>query len=402
MTTDGPAGHDRGGVSLQAVWAGYGEPGPENAVLRGLSLDLPAGTRLGILGDSGSGKSTALAVLAGLHDPWHGRVWMDGADVTDLRAFERPSNLVFQDGALFPFRTAAANIRFGPETQGRAGWAGPQGLDRAADELAAWGLQGIGDRRPGTLSGGQQQRVALLRALVNQPQVLLLDEPFRGLDEPTRRELVEVMRRSARLARQTLVLATHDIDEIFPLVDRVAVIEAGIISQLGTPAEVYRKPATVGAMRLSGDVVPLDRSALAAGPAALPAGDLWARPEALRLRARDGERPSTGELVLTGRLAWVAGGGVHRLFDVALDSGRHLTWRGPGEVDLPVGAEVEIAVPADAVLAPPAQPRDPPSAWAAWTAEHSAAHSAAHGAPPPATDPWTDPWDLDLGLIDRG
>ena len=205
-----------------------------------LSLSIERGEMLSLLGPSGSGKTTTLRLLAGFEVPDHGRVIVEGEDVTRSEPVTRRFGMVFQHYALFPHLDVGQNLAFGLESLGVSG----EDLDRrVARALALVDLAGFERRRIGQLSGGQQQRVALARALAPEPRVLLLDEPLSNLDpslrERTRREIRELIRRVGI----TTVLVTHEQDEAFDLGDRVAVLRGGRLQQVGTPEDLYAAPA---------------------------------------------------------------------------------------------------------------------------------------------------------------
>jgi len=204
-------------------------------------LTLGAGELVALLGPSGSGKTTALRVLAGLESCDDGHILIDGADVSTLPTSRRDMGMVFQAYSLFPHLSAGANVEFGlrmrrvPADERRA---------RAAEALALVGLDAHYDRYAHQLSGGQQQRVALARALVTRPRVLLLDEPLSALDAKVRVSLREQIRRIQTELGITTLFVTHDQDEALAVADRVAVMRDGRIEQVGTPEELYTRPAT--------------------------------------------------------------------------------------------------------------------------------------------------------------
>jgi iron(III) transport system ATP-binding protein len=206
-------------------------------VLHGVSLSVPAGRTLAVLGASGCGKTTLLRCVAGLQRPDAGRVLLDGQDVTDVPPERRGVGMVFQDGALFPHLTVAGNVGFGLPRRDRRGPA----VDAALDLV---GLGGMGSRMPSTLSGGQQQRVALARALAARPRVLLLDEPFASLDAALRASLRAEVAALLRELAVTAVVVTHDQEEAFVLGDEVAVVVDGRIHQQASPEALYAAPAT--------------------------------------------------------------------------------------------------------------------------------------------------------------
>ena len=209
--------------------------------MEGLSLDVPRGSLVALLGPSGCGKSTTLRMVAGLVRPDTGRVLVDGQDVTHLPPYRRRMGVVFQSYALFPHMTAAGNVEFGLRMGGASR---ADRRARAARALEMVGLAPLANRRPRELSGGQQQRVALARALAIEPDVLLLDEPLSALDAKLREELRVEMRALQLRLRTTSVFVTHDQAEALAMADQVAVMENGRIAQLGTPEEVFERPAT--------------------------------------------------------------------------------------------------------------------------------------------------------------
>ena len=212
--------------------------GPQFA-LEGLSLQVPRGDMLALLGPSGSGKTTTLRLLAGFDAPDAGRIIVDGEDVTTTPPAARRFGMVFQHYALFPHLDVGRNVAFGLESLGVPA---EERTRRVREALAMVELAGLERRPVSALSGGQQQRVALARAMAPEPRVLLLDEPLSNLDptlrERTRRELRALIRQIGI----TTVLVTHEQEEAFDLADRVAVLRAGVLEQVGTPEELYRAP----------------------------------------------------------------------------------------------------------------------------------------------------------------
>jgi putative spermidine/putrescine transport system ATP-binding protein len=206
-----------------------------------IDLEIDHGEFFTLLGPSGSGKTTTLRMVAGFETPDGGSIELAGDDVSRVPPYERPVNTVFQDYALFPHMTVQENVEYGlmvkkvrkPDRRARAG---------AALEMVRLG--GYGDRKPSQLSGGQRQRVALARAIVNEPKVLLLDEPLGALDLKLRQQLqIELKQIQLELA-MTFVYVTHDQEEALTMSDRIAVFNEGRIEQVGTPAEMYEHPET--------------------------------------------------------------------------------------------------------------------------------------------------------------
>jgi spermidine/putrescine transport system ATP-binding protein len=224
-------------VRLAGVRKQFGE----FVAVRDLDLDIAEGEFFTLLGPSGCGKTTTLRMVAGFEEPTAGQVLIDGDDVAALPAHKRPTNTVFQSYALFPHLSVADNVAFGLK---RKKVAGEEIERRVTSELERVGLAGERNRRPNQLSGGQQQRVALARALVNLPKVLLLDEPLGALDLKLRKGLQVELKRIQREVGITFVYVTHDQEEALTMSDRIAVMNAGRIEQIGGPEEVYERPTT--------------------------------------------------------------------------------------------------------------------------------------------------------------
>ncbi|CAB4611801.1 unannotated protein [freshwater metagenome] len=205
-----------------------------------LSITIPAGSFFALLGASGCGKTTTLRMVAGLEDPTHGQIFIGDQDVTELRAFQRPVNTVFQSYALFPHLDIFENVAFGLRRRGVK-----DVDDQVIAILELVELSALARRKPSQLSGGQQQRVAVARALINQPDVLLLDEPLGALDLKLRRQMQIELKRIQSEVGTTFVHVTHDQEEAMTMADTVAVMNAGRIEQMGHPAEVYELPRTI-------------------------------------------------------------------------------------------------------------------------------------------------------------
>src|SRR6476620_6129191 len=224
-------------IRLEAVRKTFGEV----EAVRGVDLDIADGEFFSMLGPSGSGKTTVLRMIAGFEAPTGGRIVLDGQDVTRVPPFDRDVNTVFQDYALFPHMTLEQNVAYGLRVKG-VGRA--ERHRRATTALERVQLPGFGARRPSQLSGGQRQRVALARALVNEPKVLLLDEPLGALDLKLREEMQGELARIQREVGITFVFVTHDQGEALTLSTRVAVFNQGRIEQVDTPRAIYEEPAT--------------------------------------------------------------------------------------------------------------------------------------------------------------
>jgi putative spermidine/putrescine transport system ATP-binding protein len=245
--------------------------------LDGLSLDVASGEFVSLLGPSGCGKTTALRIVAGFEWADSGAVLVDGVDITGLPANKRNMGMVFQAYSLFPNMTALENVEFGLRVRRKSR---AERRQRAQELLELVDLPTQADRYPNQLSGGQQQRVALARALAIEPEVLLLDEPLSALDAKVRVQLRAEVRRIQRELGITTLYVTHDQEEALSISDRVAVMNAGRIEHVGTPAEVYESPRTaftatfVGTMnRLDAEVVSLSDRRVRCGSVELTLAD---------------------------------------------------------------------------------------------------------------------------------
>ena len=224
-------------------------------VLNDVSLHVQEGELVALLGPSGCGKTTLLRILAGLERPDRGRIFLQGAEVTDQRITERRVGFVFQHYALFRHMTVAENVAFGLTVQPRHQRPSAARIqERVRELLTLVQLQAMADRYPSQLSGGQRQRVALARALAVEPKLLLLDEPFGALDAKVRKELRRWLRRLHDDLHITSILVTHDQEEALEAAHRVVVMHQGNVEQVGTPDEVYENPATPFVLQFLGDV----------------------------------------------------------------------------------------------------------------------------------------------------
>jgi putative spermidine/putrescine transport system ATP-binding protein len=206
-----------------------------------VAMEIRPGEFFSLLGPSGCGKTTTLRMIAGFDSPSTGEIRVDGADITHVPAHKRDMAMVFQNYALFPHRTVAENVAFGLRMRK---------IDKATviskvkAALAMVELSGMEDRRPAQLSGGQQQRVALARAIVISPRVLLCDEPLGALDKKLRQQMQFELKQLQKTLGLTLVFVTHDQEEALAMSDRIAVMNAGRVEQIGTPVEIYDQPRT--------------------------------------------------------------------------------------------------------------------------------------------------------------
>lgn len=213
----------------------------EESVLQGISLSIAGGEFITFLGSSGCGKTTTLRIIAGLESPDEGQVFLGGKDVTNLEPNDRDVNTVFQNYALFPHMTVEENVGYGLKLKKVAKG---EIKKKVSHMLELVQLSGYEKRKPSELSGGQRQRVAIARALVNNPKVLLLDEPLGALDLQLRRAMQHELKRLQKKLGITFVYITHDQEEAINMSDRIAVMNAGRFEQIGTPDEIYNHPKT--------------------------------------------------------------------------------------------------------------------------------------------------------------
>lgn len=338
----------RGAVEFRAVRKNYGD----FTAVPGLDLRIEPGQLVTLLGPSGCGKTTTLRMLAGLETPTSGSILIGGQDVTRLPPNRRDVTMVFQSYALFPHMTIAQNVAYGLESGGmsrsEAAEAGQKGLDLV-------GLAGLGGRLPSELSGGQQQRVAVARALVLEPQVLLLDEPLSNLDARLRRRVRTEIRELQQRLGFTAVYVTHDQDEALAVSDRIIVMDRGRIAQDGAPSELYEHPASefiadfIGeANVVEGRIVSVDggraRIDLAGQQIELPARDARAgdarvalRPNAFAIRPGDGSG-------LSGTVLSSAYLGDHAEYEIDTPLGRLFIVDGAGQAPLPPGSPVSLGL----------------------------------------------------------
>jgi spermidine/putrescine ABC transporter ATP-binding subunit len=352
---------DEVAVRFSAVTKRFGK----TVALHEVSLAVRRGEFMTLLGPSGCGKTTLLNLAAGFFCPDGGEILIDGERVNDLPTYKREIGMMFQNYALFPHMTVAANVAYGLKVRhfdkreiGR----------RVGEALALVKLTGMEERKPRQLSGGQQQRVALARALVINPTVLLLDEPFSALDKNLRGSMQVELRDIQRKLGVTTIFVTHDQSEALSLSDRLAVVSEGHIRQLGTPTEIYRRPhdrfvasfvgdANVMRGRLEGIDGAQVSVALGAVRASVPSGslqgvavsapvDLYVRPEHLELTDAGGLCARRGTIV--GQV--YQGGHVDLLVECNESSPERLLVRSAGYQAMtrwPVGAQVGISISAD-------------------------------------------------------
>ncbi len=310
-------------LRLRGLSKSYGDV----VAVDGLDLEIEAGTTCALLGPSGCGKTTTLRLIAGLETPDGGEVEIDGKTVStaqrSLPPERRRIGMVFQDYALFPHLDVASNVGYGLGRRPDAG--------RVEQMLATVGLRGLGDRHPHELSGGQQQRVALARALVTEPRAVLLDEPFSNLDAGLREKVRDEVREILRAQGVTSVFVTHDQEEALSVADVVAVMNEGRVEQVGTPEEVYSRPASRWVAGFLGEIEVLPGTAAADGRVECELGhvshrdglrgevDVLIRPESLAVgTVEPGDRKGSLEAKVVSRSFY----GHDQMLSLQLPSGR--------------------------------------------------------------------------------
>ena len=297
-------------VELQDIGMTFGA----TRAVKDVSFTVEGGEFFSILGPSGCGKTTLLRMIAGFLEPTEGRILIGGRDMAGLGPNQRPTAMIFQTLALFPLMTVWENIAFGLEARG----ASRAERRKKADELLKLiALEGYGERKPGELSGGQRQRVAIARALAVEPQVLLLDEPLSALDLKLRQHMRAELRALQKRTGVTFIYITHDQSEALAISDRIAVMSAGVLQQVGAPRDLYDNPATPfvasfvgetnavsGTVAEIGDGLAVVDSGMGrlrgrAGPglAAGQAARLYVRPEALVPGGADNRLAATVERI---------------------------------------------------------------------------------------------------------
>ena len=292
-------------VRLEGVRKTYGEV----VAVDHVDLDIRNGEFFTMLGPSGSGKTTMLRMIAGFELPDRGRVELGGNDVTDLAPYDRDVNTVFQDYALFPHMSVGENVEYGLRV---AKVDKQERRKRRGEALEMVRLTGYDERKPTELSGGQRQRVALARAIVNQPRVLLLDEPLGALDLKLREQLQVELKQIQREVGITFVYVTHDQEEALTMSDRIAVFNEGRIEQAGEPESVYERPANPFVAGFVGVSNLIHRDG----------GSFTVRPEKVRMLAAGD--PAEGLVVEEGTIDDVSYAGMMTRFHVALDGGDRL------------------------------------------------------------------------------
>jgi spermidine/putrescine transport system ATP-binding protein len=337
------AGGDHPAIEFAGVAKNYLAHGETVAAVKRTDLSIAQGEFFSLLGPSGCGKTTTMRMIAGFEEPTEGKVLLDGKDVTGVSPNKRDINMVFQSYALFPHLNTYQNVAFGLE---RKKVAKNEIKRRVGEMLEIVSLGGMDKRGPREMSGGQQQRVALARALVNRPRALLLDEPLGALDLKLRQQMQVELKRIQREVGITFVYVTHDQGEALTMSDRIAVMHAGVIEQLGSPREIYERPASrfvagfIGTSnivdghveRIEGGLAVLsytaqDRVVVPVGGATRPGDKLEVsvRPEKIDMHRGVPPVASTGGSVLSGVVNEVVYHGTSTNYTVATAAGADFT-----------------------------------------------------------------------------
>jgi spermidine/putrescine transport system ATP-binding protein len=344
-------------IALEGVSKRFGK----SEAVRGVTLAIGEGEFFSLLGPSGCGKTTTLRMIAGFEVPDEGRILLQGRDVTDVLASRRPVNMVFQQYALFPHMSIYDNVAFGlkvkrvPRDQHR---------ERVHEILRVVELEGLERRRPRQLSGGQQQRVALARALVNRPAALLLDEPLGALDVKLRKQMQLELKRIQSELGTTFVYVTHDQEEALAMSDRIAVMNRGLVEQIGGPREIYEHPLTafvadfigsLNALELTVDelvggyavmrVGEAERVVVLAGSTTRPGEPLRVavRPERVQIGPVEGPARDGGSR-LEGTIAEIVYLGMYTQFHVETRAGRVVCNRLADEPQSPLQSGARVAL----------------------------------------------------------
>jgi len=281
-----------------------------------VSLEIPRGAFFSLLGPSGCGKTTLLRIIAGFETPTSGEVWLSGSRIDALPPYERNVNTVFQSYALFPHLTVQGNIEFGLRRKGKAA---SDLAARVQEVLRQVRLEMKASRRPNELSGGERQRVALARAIVLQPEVVLLDEPLSALDPQLRKQVRAELRDLQRRVGVTFLFVTHDQEEALAMSDQIAVMNAGVLEQTGTPRELYQRPRTRFVANFLGAMNWIN--------------GIGVRPEAVRIGSQGRKAVVTGIAYL---------GSVCQI-EASLETGEAVTALAPPGVGLNVGETIFVS-----------------------------------------------------------
>jgi iron(III) transport system ATP-binding protein len=356
-------------ITIDHVTKRYGFGPTAFQALTDINITIEAGEFFFLLGPSGCGKTTLLRTIAGLHAPTQGRILLGDEDVTNQPVHKRNTAMVFQSYALWPHMTVGQNVQFGPKMKGLPA---PQRQSLAEQNLKLVQLDHLAQRKPNELSGGQQQRVALARALAYSSDCLLLDEPLSNLDARLRMQMRTELRRLVKDSGATAVYVTHDQKEALSMADRIAVLHEGRIAQIGTPEDVYNRPASTfvadfigeanflpGTVQSPGEVASVDtpagpvRSAVTAEASTGQAVTCCVRPEWVRIVPR-GQAPATATALPAVIDTEVYLGEIRQYFcRLANDDTWRINTLGEQTAPFAPGAEVDLAIaPGDVCLLP--------------------------------------------------
>jgi spermidine/putrescine transport system ATP-binding protein len=347
-------------IQVERVSKIFGSGADEVRALDDVSVAIRRNEFFTLLGPSGCGKTTLLRLIAGFDHPTHGRIMLEGEDISPLPPYRRPVNTVFQSYALFPHMTVAQNIGFGLEMLGKPKGEISETVDRM---LALVRMSELRNRKTSQISGGQQQRVALARALAPRPKVLLLDEPLSALDLKLRKEMQIELKRLQHETGITFIFVTHDQEEALTMSDRIAVMSKGKILQIGSPRDIYDRPAERFVANFIGETNFLDAEIVAKGggpgeatvklkaggkvAAVLPEGGVSNGKVTVVVRPEHAQiAPARKTATLTGTLANVVYFGTDTHYHVMVDGGDEFIVRRQnlraGNEALEVGAKVGI------------------------------------------------------------
>jgi spermidine/putrescine transport system ATP-binding protein len=341
-----PSGSSSPLLSVRNIAKSFGK----TPVLNNVSLDIAEGEFLTVLGESGSGKTTLLRIIAGFERADSGEIWMAGERLDPLPPYRRRVNTVFQHYALFPHLTVAENVAYGLQV---AKWPKMEIASRVEQALTMVKMAAYASAKPATISGGQQQRVALARALINQPKLLLLDEPLSALDANLRRQMQMELKAMQREVGISFVFVTHDQEEAMVMSDRIALLRGGRLEQVASPRDIYRHPATAYTAQFIGHTNLLRgevkdgiahchslswQTGLRDGP-----GVFSLRPEDIRVATG-----SSAGVRFRGRVVQQAFHGATELLQVQCDDGQVLAVRMTGRENTGGELQLEFA-PADAI-----------------------------------------------------
>ena len=337
----------KGAVRFENVVKKFGDV----VALKSLSLDIVPGELVTLLGPSGCGKTTTLRLIAGLEAVTEGTISIGGKDVTHLTATYRNVSMVFQSYALFPHMSVRENVAYGLTVSATPK---KEAFDKAEEGLAMVGLEGFGDRLPSELSGGQQQRVAVARAVVLEPEVLLLDEPLSNLDAKLRRRVREEIRQIQQSLNLTAVYVTHDQEEAMAVSDRIIVMKNAEIAQMGTPADLYNEPNSEFIADFIGDanLVKCDVGSIKSGIASIEIGGVKLKVPTTRNAPFNASlviRPQNASLTAPGKKPGIRGNVTYAAFlgnqiqyTLDTDIGKMFVVDNTMDKTFPVGSDIHL------------------------------------------------------------